>query len=138
MRDREGWSQQELAERVEMTQNRISLLENPFKGKPTLTTLKRLAAAFDVALVVRFVPFSQLVKWVTGTTYSEHGLSAESTNPPSFAHEDFESLAALAKLSMREDAIEDQDQERHRLGFVPHAINYPEQGRSRLLHAKGA
>lgn len=138
MRDREGWSQQELADRVEMTQTRISLLENPFKGKPTLTTLKRLAAAFDVSLVVRFVSFSQLVKWVTGTAYIEHGLSEESTNVPSFAHEDIESLAALAKLSMREGSIEDQSEERHKLGLVPHLINYQEQSKSRPLHSKSA
>lgn len=95
MRDREDWSQQTLAEEAEMTQNAISRLENPFYGKATITTLKRIAAVFDVALVVRFVPFSRLVKWVTGTTFEDHGLSMESTVIPSFAQEDVATLGRV-------------------------------------------
>jgi transcriptional regulator with XRE-family HTH domain len=61
IRDRQGLSQERLAELAGgMNQNAISRLESPTYGKPTITTLKRLAAAFDVGLVVRFVPFSQI------------------------------------------------------------------------------
>lgn len=49
-----------LAEKVGMGQARISLLENPNYESLSLSTLKRIANVFDVALVVRFVPFSQL------------------------------------------------------------------------------
>jgi transcriptional regulator with XRE-family HTH domain len=77
-RDRLGWSQEKLAEKVGMNQNAISRLESPDYGKPTLTTLKRLASAFDVAVVVRFVPFSELVDWVTATPRVIKGLAAES------------------------------------------------------------
>jgi transcriptional regulator with XRE-family HTH domain len=77
-RDRLGWSQQQLAGEVGMNQNAISRLESPEYGKPTLTTLKRLASALDVALVVRFVPFSELVDWVTTTPRTISGLSTES------------------------------------------------------------
>src|SRR5688500_17698094 len=63
MRQARGWSQQELAERAGMTQEGISRLESLTYGKFTLTTLKRLASAFDVALVVRFEPFGRLVDW---------------------------------------------------------------------------
>jgi len=70
-----------------MTQNAISRLENPYYGKATLTTLKRIAAIFDVALIVQFVPFSQLVNRVSGTPYVEHGLSPESMNVSSFEEE---------------------------------------------------
>jgi len=87
MRDRERWSQQELAGKVGMNQNAVSRLENPSYGKPTITTLKRLAAAFDVALVVRFVPFSQLIDWVSGTPFEDKGLSSESLAPVSFGQE---------------------------------------------------
>jgi transcriptional regulator with XRE-family HTH domain len=87
MRDREGWSQQELARNVGMNQNAVSRLENPSYGKPTITTLKRLAASFDVALVVRFVPFSQLIDWVSGTPLEDKGLSNESLAPVSFGQE---------------------------------------------------
>jgi transcriptional regulator with XRE-family HTH domain len=56
-----GWSQRELGERAGgIAQETISLLENPSYGGYTLKTLKRLASAFDVALIVRFAPFSEL------------------------------------------------------------------------------
>jgi len=38
-------------------------MENPDYGKYSITTLLELAAAFDVALVVRFAPFSELLEW---------------------------------------------------------------------------
>ena len=53
-----GWTQKELAERSGMKQSGIARLERG--GRPDLRTLKKVASAFDVALVVRFVPFSSL------------------------------------------------------------------------------
>jgi len=87
LRDREDWSQEQLAEKVGMNQNAISRLENPSYGKATLTTLKRLAAVFDVALVVRFVPYGQLVDWVSSTPRIDPGLSDTSLRVPSFSDE---------------------------------------------------
>ena len=48
-----GLSQKELAERMNTTQSVISRLESG-SGNPSLATLKRLAAALDARLVVRF------------------------------------------------------------------------------------
>jgi transcriptional regulator with XRE-family HTH domain len=62
LRERVPWTQAELAEKVNMQQERISVLENPSRS-PTTATLKRLANAFDVGLIIRFVPFSELVDW---------------------------------------------------------------------------
>jgi transcriptional regulator with XRE-family HTH domain len=87
MRDAKNWSQGALAEKVGMNQNAISRLESPTYGRATLTTLKRIATAFDVALVVRFVPFSQMVSWVTGTSHLDGGLSQESLRVASFDQE---------------------------------------------------
>ena len=87
LRDRQELSQEDLAAKVGMNQNAISRLESPERGRPTITTLKRLAEAFDVALVVRFVPFSKLVKWVSGTSFVEDGLSTESLAVPNFEDE---------------------------------------------------
>lgn len=70
-----------------MNQNAISRLENPNYGKPTITTLKRIATAFDVALVVRFVPISQLVDWVSGTPRIDLGLNPLALAVPSFDEE---------------------------------------------------
>jgi transcriptional regulator with XRE-family HTH domain len=87
MREARGWSQEELAEVVGMPQTAISRLESPSYGKLTITTLKRLANVYDVALMVRFVPFSDLVNWVTGTPYIESGISSASMLVPSFMEE---------------------------------------------------
>lgn len=58
-----------------MNQNAISRLESLDYGKPTLTTLKRLAAAMDVGLTVRLMPFSEMIDWVSGTPRTIEGLT---------------------------------------------------------------
>lgn len=65
MRDAREWSQRDLGERANMAQETISKFENPDYGRLTLTSLKRLASAFDVAVIVRFAPFSQLLDYET-------------------------------------------------------------------------
>jgi len=78
LREHRGFTQKELAERAGMKQERISAIENPnYKNAFTLSTLKRLASAFDIALIVRFAPISQLVDW-------ELKLSPESLRAVSF------------------------------------------------------
>jgi transcriptional regulator with XRE-family HTH domain len=78
LREQRGLTQKELAERAGMKQERISAIENPnYKNAFTLSTLKRLASAFDIALIVRFAPISQLVDW-------ELKLSPESLQAVSF------------------------------------------------------
>lgn len=76
-REARGWTQQQLAEKVGKHQETISQVEDPDYGKLTLKTLKRLASALDVALIVRFVPFSQLVDYVAN-------LSPDDLAVPSF------------------------------------------------------
>jgi len=56
-------TQKQLAEKAGMRQSRISALEDPNYENIEVGTLRRLASAFDVALTVRFVPFSELAKW---------------------------------------------------------------------------
>ncbi len=73
-----------------MNQNAISRLESPNRGRPTITTLKRLAETMDVALVVRFVPFSKLTKWLSGTPYIEEGLCTETLAVPKFEDEEMQ------------------------------------------------
>jgi len=65
LREEKGreWTQKELGVRARMAQETISRIEDPNYGKLTLKTLKRLASAFDVGLMIRFVPFSELVEW---------------------------------------------------------------------------
>lgn len=87
-RDAKGWTQEELAREVGMTQNNLSRLENPDYGKHTLSSLKRVASALDVALVVRLVPFSQYIDWLSGTPHWDRGLRPEALAVPSFEKEE--------------------------------------------------
>ena len=61
MRNARGWTQTQLADQTGQDQPTISKFEDPDYATFTITSLKRLASAFDVALAVRFVPFSELV-----------------------------------------------------------------------------
>ena len=67
MREERGWTQKQLADAAGMAQSRISLLEDPSYEKMSVTTLRRLASAFDVGLAVRFVPYSDILSWSVDT-----------------------------------------------------------------------
>lgn len=60
MRQHRNLTQANLAEKCEMKQSRISAIENS-SASLSLTSLKRIASALDVALSVKFVPFSEFV-----------------------------------------------------------------------------
>lgn len=61
MRECRGWKQGELAEKIGTKQPRIPVMEKPGYGNYSLNTLKKLASVFDVALIVSFVPFSEMI-----------------------------------------------------------------------------
>jgi transcriptional regulator with XRE-family HTH domain len=63
LRKKFNWSQNDLADATQMLQPRICAMEQAGYGDFTLSTLKKLAAAFDVGLLVRFAPFGELVNW---------------------------------------------------------------------------
>jgi transcriptional regulator with XRE-family HTH domain len=69
LRQQRGWSQKELAEKINTSQGVISRLEDPSYGKFSIKSLLQLAAIFDVSIVTRFLPFSQAVPitWDTKT-----------------------------------------------------------------------
>ena len=58
MRADKGWTQGNLAELIGTKQTGVSRLET--NGNASLSTLKKVASAFDVGLSVRFVPFSEI------------------------------------------------------------------------------
>lgn len=80
-----GWTQADLAKRSDMLQPRISGLLTPGRTRPNIDTLRRLAEAFDCGLVVRFAPFSELVRW------------SEGFDPEAFAVPDFENDAGFVE-----------------------------------------
>jgi transcriptional regulator with XRE-family HTH domain len=81
LREQRAWSQKRLGREANMAQERISILEDPNSDtKPTLTTLLRIAAAYDVGLDVRFIPFSRVLD-------GSFNNNPESLGVPSFASE---------------------------------------------------
>lgn len=76
LRKQKNYTQKELAKKANMKQERISALENPSKA-PNISTLKKLANAFDVGLIVKFLPISELLEW-------QLNLSPESLEVSSF------------------------------------------------------
>ncbi len=82
LRNQREWYQKDLAKHADMKQEQISRLEDPNYSKFTLVTLKRLASAFEVGLIVRFAPISDLVEW-------ELGLTSDSLKAVSFDQDDY-------------------------------------------------
>jgi transcriptional regulator with XRE-family HTH domain len=86
LRKKADWTQPQLAEKAGMKQARVSVLEQGDYENFTFSTLKKLAAAFNVAVVVDFVSFPDFVKW-------SESINSESAVPESFD----ESERALAE-----------------------------------------
>jgi transcriptional regulator with XRE-family HTH domain len=55
--------QKDLAVAAHLHQSRISMFETPGMANLTLETLSKLAAAFKVGVIVKFVPFSEMLRW---------------------------------------------------------------------------
>jgi transcriptional regulator with XRE-family HTH domain len=81
IRKKRGWSQAKLAEEARVTQGVISRAEDPDYGNLTLTTIGRIAAGYDLAAIVKFVPFGELKR------YSEGLSEKEFADLPTFAEE---------------------------------------------------
>lgn len=113
LREKQGWTQAVFADKLGIKhQNNISArLENPNYGKHSLTTLKRIAASCDVALVVWFIPFSRFLDWVTGTPYEDNGLSEEFYSIPPFNDEFGSAETTPARLGRMEDQTCDEADE---------------------------
>jgi transcriptional regulator with XRE-family HTH domain len=62
LREHRDWTQEQLGTAAEgMKQTQVSRLENPDYSGGTIKSLKRLANAFDLGLIVRFVKFSEFL-----------------------------------------------------------------------------
>lgn len=63
LREQRQLTQQDFEEKSGMKQSQISRYEDPNYCGFSLKTLKRIAFTYDIGLVVRFVPISDLVKY---------------------------------------------------------------------------
>jgi transcriptional regulator with XRE-family HTH domain len=70
LREQRGWTQWDLGNQLKKGQNAVSRLEDPDYGRLTVKTLTELASAYDVGLLVKFVPFSKFLT-ETATTPSQ-------------------------------------------------------------------
>ncbi|MPZ78424.1 MAG: hypothetical protein GEU77_18115 [Deltaproteobacteria bacterium] len=62
LRAQRGWNQKKLGAKANKKQNVISRMEDPNYGKYSLSSLLDIASACDVALLVKFVPFSRFIQ----------------------------------------------------------------------------
>lgn len=82
LREQRDWRQEDLAREAAMQQPMVSRYENVNYSKWSITTLKKLARAYDVWLDIRFRSFGALV------TATEN-FSRESLQVPKFADDPF-------------------------------------------------
>jgi transcriptional regulator with XRE-family HTH domain len=80
MREARGWSQGQLGELIGKPQNNISRMENTRDTYLSIKTLVEIASAFDVGLLVKFVPYSEVLRWT-----DNHSL--DTVVPKSYADE---------------------------------------------------
>lgn len=82
LRMRENKTQPELAQMADMKQSRISAMETPGLVNFNRETLVRMAATHSVGMVIKFVPFSEMLEWEN--SYSQDAFSvtqlADDTN----------------------------------------------------------
>jgi transcriptional regulator with XRE-family HTH domain len=77
LREQRGLTQKELAERADMRQERISVLEDVNYSSWTINVLRRLAEAFDLTLTVKFESFGEKL-------FAIEDMSRETLEKPSF------------------------------------------------------
>jgi transcriptional regulator with XRE-family HTH domain len=90
-----------LASALGKHQETISQWENPDYGRYNITSLRQLATAFDVALLVKFIPFSELITDMLN-------LSETRLSPPSF-NEEQKISQSLIKIDFNPIDTKDKD-----------------------------
>ncbi len=97
MRLQRGWSQAELAQRAGIEQATVSRLESAKALNVTVNTLIRIAGAFDVAFIGRFVSHGQAVTYLITT------MGGEILLPETFEQEDAHAAEIFAALDEHSD-----------------------------------
>jgi transcriptional regulator with XRE-family HTH domain len=97
LRDQRDWNQGKFSKYLGKPQSVVSRLEDPSYGKVTVQTLLEVASVFDVALQVRFVPYSLFLR-------ATRDLSPASMHVPGFEME-----AARPSKDVLKEYGEDQD-----------------------------
>ena len=93
--------QRDLAREADLHQSRISMFETPGAANMTLETIAKIAAGLRVGVVIKFVPFSEMLHWenvFSPDTFQVTRLSEDHAflNPESAANAASESQVAAA------------------------------------------
>lgn len=72
---RDEKTQSQIAEETGMKQARISAMETPGLVNFNRETLVRMAATHNVGLVVKFVPFSEMLEWENGYSQDDFNIA---------------------------------------------------------------
>lgn len=80
LRNARGWTQKDVAKNSGVAQGDISKYESTEYGRMNISTLRKLASVYDVALLVRFVPFGALVE-------TEQNIDAANLSPAPFEND---------------------------------------------------
>ena len=133
LRKAKEWDQRDVARELgnEKLQPMISRYENPDYGRYSISTLLELAKVFDVALVVRFAPFSELVEWDLTST--------PATLLPTSYTDDRQRIREIAArisrlLELRLHAVGMREQEEPQLGIRADAATTTARNSARGTH----
>jgi transcriptional regulator with XRE-family HTH domain len=82
LREQRGWTQTAFGRLIGAGQSTASRLEDPDYGKMSISSLLQVASACDVALLVRFVSFEEMI--LRSRDVSPEALQVSSWNPSKF------------------------------------------------------
>jgi hypothetical protein len=97
--------QRDLAREAELHQSRISMFETPGVANITLETLAKIAAGLRVGVIVKFVPFHEMLWWENSFSPSVFDVTprleedSQFLNPAVDRSEDSEGIAANANMA---------------------------------------
>jgi transcriptional regulator with XRE-family HTH domain len=97
LREQRELTQRQLAEQTGMAQPRIAVLEDANYSSWSISTLRRLAEAFDLRLSVKFETFSSLIPEIE--TMSEKALQRDSFEQDGWFHRKDAQPVGLATLA---------------------------------------
>ncbi|OMG54703.1 hypothetical protein BJN45_05695 [Azonexus hydrophilus] len=103
IRQQRGWSQKDFAKKLGTTQTTVSRLEDPSYGRYSIRSLLSVSKVFDVALFVRYLPFSKFVPsvWDTSPENFEAAPYAEEISSIEFFDEREDSFYCKALIGNR-------------------------------------
>jgi transcriptional regulator with XRE-family HTH domain len=90
--------QRDLAREAEMHQSRISMFETPGMSNMTLETLAKVAAGLRAGVIVKLVPFSEMLRWENSFSLDTFDVNPRLENDHEFLHPEAQPKAGLAKL----------------------------------------